>query len=77
LLIFIFKEYEKQVEEFDEMRKKEDKARAVRQQIIADMHRKSDNTKDKKKNKTTKIVKIFVIINIIIILVFPYEFGCF
>ena len=39
----IFKEYYKQVEQFDEMRKKEEKARAVRQQIIADMHNSNDN----------------------------------
>uniref|UniRef100_A0A7M5XME1 Uncharacterized protein n=2 Tax=Clytia hemisphaerica TaxID=252671 RepID=A0A7M5XME1_9CNID len=47
-------EYKKQVDQFEEVKKKEEKARQVRQQIIADMHKKSDNggTSLQKKNKT-------------------------
>ncbi|XP_057311597.1 centrosomal protein of 131 kDa-like [Hydractinia symbiolongicarpus] len=51
------KEYEKQVEEFEEMSKKEEKARLARQKIIDEMHNKRESQSRKKKDKPVKFMQ--------------------
>ena len=58
----ILQEYKKQVDQFEEMKKKEEKARQVRQQIIADMHKKSENAGSLHKKNKTNIVRCLLIL---------------